>query len=76
MTRNKRMSAADVFTATRPICAPHKTIVYRSRHRPIHMTVQIKEFDDRLIIIRRMNLYGKRIRKVEIINTPGDCKSL
>ena len=49
-----------------------KSIQFVSKTKPVHMTVQVKETRDRIIVTRRIRVKSKYIKKIEIIDIPTD----
>jgi hypothetical protein len=69
------MSSADVLarvvTATNDVLNV-KSIQFVSKTKPVHMTVQVRETRDRIIVTRRIRVKSKYIKKIEIIDIPTD----
>lgn len=49
-----------------------QSIQFVSKTKPVHMTVQVKETRDRIIVTRRIRVKSKYIKKIEIIDIPTD----
>ena len=49
-----------------------KSVRFVSNTRPIHMTVQVKETRDRIIVTRKLRVNTKYYKKIEIIDIPTD----